>query len=278
LIPADLITEWQDQAPWIQRSQVEQDLVISRALVEIFSDDQLARAFAFRGGTALYKLYLTPAPRYSEDIDLVQKVAEPIGSTIDCLRKRLDSWLGEPKRSFTEGRVTLLYRFLSEDPEPLPLRLKIEINSREHPSVLGFESTELAIRSRWFSGSSRVSTYALDELLGTKLRALYQRRKGRDLFDLWWASEQAEIDLDRVVGCFSKYLVADGLRVSRAELEANLAAKMKDRRFITDLQPLLAPGIEWEPVVAAEWLADEVAPRLGGDAWKGSDAAGSGLA
>lgn len=206
MIPADFIVEWRDQAPWVQSSQVEQDLVISRALVEIFADDHLARALAFRGGTALYKLHLTPAPRYSEDIDLVQKTAEPIGPTIDRLRERLDSWLGQPKRSFKEGRVTIVYRFLSEDPEPLPLRLKVEINSREHFSVLGFESREFEIRSRWFSGSSRVSTYALDELLGTKLRALYQRRKGRDLFDLWWASQRAEVDLDRVVRCFGDYL------------------------------------------------------------------------
>ena len=38
--------------------------------------------------------------------------------------------------------------------------------------------------SRWFTGAAKVLTYDLDELLGTKLRALYQRKKGRDLFDL----------------------------------------------------------------------------------------------
>ncbi|MFQ5525241.1 MAG: nucleotidyl transferase AbiEii/AbiGii toxin family protein [Thermoanaerobaculia bacterium] len=276
MIPADFITEWRGQVPWIQSSQVEQDLVISRALVEIFSDDQLARALAFRGGTALYKLHLTPAPRYSEDIDLVQKTAGPIGPTIDRLRDRLDSWLGHPKRSFKEGRITLVYRFLSEDPVPLPLRLKVEINSREHFSVLGFESRELAVPSRWFSGSSRVSTYALDELLGTKLRALYQRKKGRDLFDLWWASQRAGIDLERVVRCFSEYLGAEGLRVSRAELEANLARKLKDRRFVADLHPLLAPGIEWDLEGAAEWVSEDITPRLGGEPWKGAGRADGG--
>lgn len=151
MIPADFITEWREQAPWVQTSQVEQDLIISRALVEIFRDDDLAHALAFRGGTAIYKLYLTPAARYSEDIDLVQKIAEPIGPTIDRLRERLDSWLGPPKRFFKEGRVTLVYRFLSEDPQPLPLRLKVEINSREHFSVLGFQNKELEVRWRRIS-------------------------------------------------------------------------------------------------------------------------------
>ncbi len=37
MIPYDYITEWRADAPWVQDSQIEQDLVISRALVEIFS-------------------------------------------------------------------------------------------------------------------------------------------------------------------------------------------------------------------------------------------------
>ena len=65
------MTAWRANAPWVEDAQVEQDLVISRALVEMFSHSLLARSLAFRGGTALYKLYLTPAARYSEDIDLV---------------------------------------------------------------------------------------------------------------------------------------------------------------------------------------------------------------
>jgi predicted nucleotidyltransferase component of viral defense system len=72
VIPRDFITEWRAEAPWVQDFQVEQDLVISRALVEIFSHPLLREALAFRGGTALYKLHLKPAARYSEDIDLVQ--------------------------------------------------------------------------------------------------------------------------------------------------------------------------------------------------------------
>ena len=69
MIPRDYVTAWRATAPWIEDSQVEQDLVISRALVEMFSHPVLARSLAFRGGTALYRLYLTPAARYSEDID-----------------------------------------------------------------------------------------------------------------------------------------------------------------------------------------------------------------
>ncbi|MFN7943040.1 MAG: nucleotidyl transferase AbiEii/AbiGii toxin family protein [Thermoanaerobaculia bacterium] len=269
MIPADYIAEWRQHVPWVPSSQVEQDLVLSRVLVETFGDADLARSLAFRGGTALFKLHLTPAPRYSEDIDLVQTRAEPIGATLDRLRSRLDPWLGEPRRSFGEGRVTLVYRFASEDAEPLPLRLKLEINSREHLCVLGIENRPFEVRSRWFTGAVSISSYTLDELLGTKLRALYQRRKGRDLFDLWWAATHAAVDFDRVVACFREYLKADGLRVSRAEFEANLHGKLQDRVFQADLGPVLARGVAWDLGQAASFVLDEIAPRLSGEAWKG---------
>ena len=72
MIPIAFITEWRKHAPFSQSAWVEQDLVISRALVEMFRVPAVADRLAFRGGTALHKLFLTPAVRYSEDIDLVQ--------------------------------------------------------------------------------------------------------------------------------------------------------------------------------------------------------------
>lgn len=184
MIPRDYITEWRAHVPWVQDFQVEQDLVISRALVAIFSYPLLSKSLAFRGGTALYKLHLKPAARYSEDIDLVQINAEPAGPIMDALREVLDPWLGKSQWKQTEGRVTFVYRFDSEGTPPLRLRLKVEINSREHFSVYGVTDVPFSVSSRWFAGNSEIRTYALDELLGTKMRALYQRKKNRDLFDL----------------------------------------------------------------------------------------------
>ena len=102
MIPRDHILEWRAQAPWPQDSQIEQDLVISRALVAIFSNDILHDALAFRGGTALYKLYL-PAARYSQDIDLVRTGIGPAKPMMDALHDVLNSWLGQPKTTGTNG-------------------------------------------------------------------------------------------------------------------------------------------------------------------------------
>lgn len=72
------LTQWSEFVPWTDNAQVEQDLIICRALIAIFCDEFLASQLSFRGGTALHKLYLSPQPRYSEDIDLVQINPGPI--------------------------------------------------------------------------------------------------------------------------------------------------------------------------------------------------------
>lgn len=269
MIPRDYITEWRAHAPWVQDFQVEQDLVICRALVGIFSHPLLGKALAFRGGTALYKLHLKPAARYSEDIDLVQVNAEPAGPMMDALHEVLDPWLGEPRRKQSEGRVTFFYRFDSEDAPPIRLRLKVEINSREHFSVFGFTRSPFAVKSRWFTGSADIATYDLDELLGTKLRALYQRKKGRDLFDLATVLEKGKANPARVITAFSAYIEHGGHHVSRAQFEENLAGKIGDPQFAADIGPLLAAGYKWELEPAAEAVSSRLVALLPGEPWKG---------
>jgi predicted nucleotidyltransferase component of viral defense system len=272
MIPRDYITAWRVHAPWVQDFQVEQDLVICRALVEIFSHPLLAERLAFRGGTALYKLYLKPAPRYSEDIDLVQVSAEPAGQTMTALREVLDPWLGKPQWKQTEGRVTFVYRFDSEDAPPIRLRLKVEINSREHFSVYGLTKVPFAVDSRWFSGRSDIATYELDELLGTKLRALYQRKKGRDLFDLAVALESGTVDPARIIAAFSEYMDRSGHHVARSLFEQNIAAKLRDRQFTADIGPLLAPGYDdWNMEEAVTTVSSRLIGCLPGEPWKGEE-------
>ncbi len=269
MIPRDYITEWRSQAPWVENFQVEQDLVICRALVSIFNHPILAESLAFRGGTALYKLHLKPPARYSEDIDLVQVNAEPAGAVMDALREVLDSWLGKPQWKQTDGRVTCVYRFDSEDSPPLRMRLKIEINSREHFSVYGIVHEPFAISSRWFRGVCTVSTYSLNELIGTKLRALYQRKKGRDLFDLAVALQHGALDPNRVVEAFSRYMKHGSHSVTRAQFEQNLTAKSIDPQFSADIGPLLSADYKWDIDSAISAVKNQLIELLPGEPWKG---------
>jgi len=270
VIPRAYIDEWRAAAPWANDAWVEQDLVISRAIVEMYRVDAIADRLAFRGGTALYKLHLTPAVRYSEDIDLVQVRPGPIGDTLDLIHTVLDPWLGGPRRQFKEGRVNLVYRFESEASPPLWMRLKIEINSREHFSELGLAQVPYEIANRWFSGKAQVTTFAINELLGTKLRALYQRKKGRDLFDLWFALDRGLVDEALLVQCFRRYMREGGHSVSRAEFEANMAEKAGMLEFRGDSVPLLRPGVPWNFEKALTVVLDRLVARLPGEPWKGA--------
>lgn len=263
MIPRDFITAWRAEAPWIEDAQVEQDLVISKALVDIFSNPVLKDALAFRGGTALYKLFLKPAARYSEDIDLVQVNAEPAGDIMTALRDVLTPWLDDsPRYKQSEGRVTFRFRFPSEDAPPLPLTLKVEINTREHFAVHGLQDIPFAVQSRWFEGNCAIPSYGLNELLGTKLRALYQRRKGRDLFDLAVALDHEDSDPDKVIETFQAYMEHGGHDVTRTQFEENLAAKLQNRQFAADIGPLLRDGYEWDLQAMAAKVSEQLVTLL----------------
>ena len=262
MIPSAYVIEWRRRAPWPTDEQVEQDLILSRVLVELFKDPVIREALAVRGGAALAKLYLDPAPRYSEDIDFVQLRAEPIGSTLNAMRAVLDPWLGTPSWKRSHASVKLVYRIALGRDSTSRRRLKLEINTREHQSVFGLMSRPLAVDSRWFSGSSEVTTYELDELLATKLRALYQRKKRRDLFDLAMGRKIARVDPERVVEGFVRYLDREGRRISRAEFETNLAAKIEDRGFLADVRNLVSVGTEFDAAEAAKQVREELIARI----------------
>jgi predicted nucleotidyltransferase component of viral defense system len=174
----------------------------------------------------------------------------------------LNPWLGEPKSDIGPRGATLTYRFESELPPVIRLRLKIAINTREHLYLLPIQQTRFTVDSRWFSGEASIPIYSTTELLGTKLRALYQRRKGRDLFDLWQAQQAGKLDAPAVANTFAHYMRAEHHPVSAAEFALNLAAKMNHAGFLSDTPPLLRPGIQYDPKEAADWLMQYLIPLI----------------
>jgi predicted nucleotidyltransferase component of viral defense system len=262
MIPKRAIEEWSEFYPWKSKAQVEQDLIISRALCAIYNDEYLASHLAFRGGTTLHKLYLKPQIRYSEDIDLVQINAEPIKETIDRIREVL-SFLGTPKIKQKERNNVLIFRFESEIPPVVPIRLKVEINCREHFNVLGLTKYDFSVKNQWFTGNCRITTYQLEELLGTKLRALYQRRKGRDLFDLYRALSAYNLDTDEIIHCYREYIAfVTGNPPSRIEYLQNMELKMTDDEFLGDTLMLLRPDETYNPQMAWELIKNELITKL----------------
>ena len=256
------IIEWRESSPWIKEVMVEQDLIICRALIAIYTDDFLASHLAFRGGTALHKLYLSPQPRYSEDIDLVQIQPGNVGVILDKLREVL-SFLGKPVIKQKKNNNTMVFRVESTLPPIVPIRLKIEINCKEHFNVLGLVKIPFQISNQWFNGECEITTYQLDELIGTKLRALYQRKKGRDLFDLHKALESKKLNTDNVIKCYHKYIsFSDGKSPSQTVYLANMEEKIQEEIFLKDTQTLLRPSLVFNPQEAYEVVKKELIEKI----------------
>lgn len=262
MIPKPYIAKWKDHAPWNTFGQIEQDLIISRALVEIFSDDFLKENLAFRGGTALHKLYLDPAPRYSEDIDLVQIKPGPINPIMKRLNEVI-TFFEEDRQTKVKGHgAKAMHRFTSEY-EQVRLRLKLEINCKEHFNVEEWTAFPFEVDSEWFSGKADITTYSINELLGTKLRALYQRKKGRDLFDLDYARLNMRVNLDQIIESFNKYMdFSVGNVPTQKQFLLNLEEKEQDLDFLNDMDGLIRPEVIYNQAAAFDWLKNDVLTKL----------------
>src|SRR6266576_6496550 len=82
--------------PWPSQIQVEQDLLLCRAMVALFDDKFLSSQIAMRGGTLLHKVHLAPPARYSEGIDLVVVGTRPAEHIRRAIRRVLTNVLGAP--------------------------------------------------------------------------------------------------------------------------------------------------------------------------------------
>lgn len=274
LIPQAYLQAWSVQTPWPDPRQVEQDLIICRALCDLFSAPRLRNKIAFRGGTAINKLLFRRPLRYSEDIDLVQIQAEPIGETVDAIRDAL-SWLGQCRREHAGHSMHMAFRFTPEGDPQSTLKLKVEINTREHSSLLGIKPYPFAVDSGWYRGRVEIASFEPEELFGTKLRALLQRRKNRDLFDLGEGLKQLTLDADKLVVSFHHYLALEGKPIARAAAEQRMLEKLA-RNLTEDIAPLLPTGIHFndaDAVEAFERIWTTLIVRLKGDPWKLTDKA-----
>lgn len=261
LIPAANITAWRRQAPWPEDNQVEQDLILSRLMIEIANDELLGPELAFRGGTCLHKLHLPEPLRYSEDLDYVRRTRSGVKSHLQALQDIAERIGLDEIRTKQRGEMVHA-RF---DAEPTSgvgrIRIKVEINIAETEAFLPRIAIPYEIASPWWSGRGEVDTFQLEELLGTKLRALYQRSKGRDLFDLWLALPNPRLDAAKVVATFHHYAGEEAF--TYPELRQNLAAKLEDRSFREDLAVLVMDApVAYKPTEAADLVMERLGSHL----------------
>ena len=115
-----------------------------------------------------------------------------------------------------------------------------------------------------FSNSStNIQTYQLEEMIGTKLRALYQRKYGRDLYDIYKALKSTSLNIDRVIQSYKEYMafVVDN-PPSQKQFLNNLETKMNDREFLEDTTSLLRPDEAYDPIMAYETVKSKIIKHI----------------
>ena len=263
MIPEAFIIAWARRAPWPTQTQIEQDLILSRLMIEIANHELLGSEFAMRGGTCLQKLHLTTPARYSEDLDYVRRTRSGVGPYMAALRDVATSF-GLREREYEQTWEMVHMIFDGDSTSRVGrIRVKIEINVRDVESLGEVIRRPYTVDSPWWSGAADIPTSSVDELMATKLRALYQRRKGRDLFDLWMVLTTVNADDRLIVDSLHRYM-GDGA-FGFADFAPNIRDKLLNDEFREDLAQLLAgPPAAYDLEAAADLIMERLGSRLAG--------------
>lgn len=264
----------QSEVPWPNQRQVEQDLLLCRAITALFNDDFLKTQIAMRGGTLLHKVHLAPASRYSEDIDLVVVGDRPEEHIAKAIRRVLQGVLGRPTNSAWEAvklavrnavkpskvlRVTYHVPSIA-DPSGKPLEIVVEANATERASYRPVARLPFSYPFRDQQVSATLNGYEIHEMLGTKMRAMFQRKRGRDLFDLYWALTESHTPVNpvEIIESFQYYMQQEGTIAWRIEFIGILKSHLSDRGFVTDMNSLLRTGISYNPLAAGDYVINNL--------------------
>lgn len=267
MISQQELAAWRPYAPWTDDHMVEQDYLISKAVEAIFTDDFLSKQVAMRGGTVLHKGHLAPAARYSEDIDLVLIGGRPARHIRLALNRVLEPLFGKPQENILASiqltirnfasKSTIIRQIYGYDPTSEMAThgtLKVEVNTNETKPFYNLVTVPVLIPVQGGAPKSLdVPSYDLNEMLGTKLRALLQREHGRDLFDMYWThfrSQQpgsaVQLNPKQVADAFHFYMAQEGTTFNQSQIASELKRRLQSKKFRNDMEGFLADGEKYD--------------------------------
>ena len=242
-ITAHILRAWADDHRIPDLMLAELDYRLTYALDAIYSHPFLRERLYLKGGTALNKLFFPAVNRLSVDLDF-----NAVGPKTQVLAERAqltNQIMTLLASQDTEYRITHDYRLYEQstiraDFTPVSggsrQHLKLEISFVERVPIFGRENRVLA--STDSATRAAINTYRLEELAATKLRALYARRKGRDIYDL---AQIAAIDLnEQALRKLTLYYFYHARMIFHyTNFRAKVEEKLNHRGFADDVRGLI---------------------------------------
>lgn len=268
----DRAAEWQ-----LRPDVVEKDYILGWLLAALASYDEMRGLWIFKGGTCIKKCYFETY-RFSEDLDFSLLPQAPY--TDETIRRQLLeltriayelSGVEFPPdlievRTLQDklGRPTFQGRISYRGPLAIPTLPRVLFDITQHEPVLDNPVARPPLHPYpdALPDGRAVSAYTLNELLAEKTRALYERTRPRDLYDVVYLLENRpdafELGLVREffrAKCTAKQVepptadallrVINGNDELRAEWENMLAHQLPSLPRLDDLLQRLPGLLRW---------------------------------
>ncbi len=197
------------RASGIRAENIERDYVLSWLLKSIVETKGFIGRYAFKGGTALRKLYF-PDYRYSQDLDFTITTAMGEDDLRHVLVEAAQSGQQKSGIAFRVADLVTVrevageeaYRARVEYQGPLGrlggTQPRITVDATLYEKVV----LPLAQRQLHHAFSDKdlcqaaIAVYPLEEMLAEKMRALLRRRYARDVYDLWFLFKHHAQDMN----------------------------------------------------------------------------------
>lgn len=268
------------QAEWQLREDViEKDYALGWLLAGIASDPELSASWVFKSGTCLRKCYYETY-RFSEDLDftIIDRGPEEPEALVPIF-ERIGRWLAEnsgielavDERSFTRrknrrGNPTTQGRIAFSGPRRPPQlpKVRLDLTSDEVVVADPVRRPILHPYSDGMPAADGILSYSIVELLAEKLRALAERCRPRDLYDVVLVYRHPDL-----VGRAGAVLAALDQKCAHAGIAVPSAETIRESPFHEEIeqewQNMLAHQLPHLPPFEGFWGAlDELFLWLGG--------------
>jgi predicted nucleotidyltransferase component of viral defense system len=251
------IRKWADKSEIADLTLAELDYRLISALESIYHINGMSTELVMKGGTAINKLYLGDTSRLSVDLDFNQigdrsKVLSRRAKLRQTLMKALETldsnYQLSFKRNWSQTTIRARYSSLTGASQ----QLKLEISHIERIPILDLVTREADTPI----GNFNVTTYSLEELLATKLRALFERFSGRDIYDIYFSAKLRR-DKELIKKLFLYYFFRSRKIYNPKTHFKTLKERLEQGKYRDDVTGFVRPSTTFSLKDAASVVLDE---------------------